>query len=152
MGIIEQNWASMRCPILTGIFYPDDTVTRLDVVDPRRAEGPSRITSRERVPFVNVGPSSWTQLAELARTSDVDEDVTVVVGEAGMGGDGFVAAITASTGQLAWLAFFDCSNPFQSVAAKHGLIAARTNLDVEWTFPVRRPEQVATKGTGREKP
>lgn len=152
MGIVEHNWLSRRCPVLTGIFYPDDTVARLDVVEPYRAEGPSKIASHERIPLAKLGPLSWTQLAEIARTTDVDHNITVVAGEAGMGGDGFVAAMTASTGQLMWLAFFDCSNPFHAVAARMGSIAARSNLDVEWAFPVRRPEEVTTRALGHVKP
>lgn len=145
MALIREHWESRSCPILNGIVFPDDTAFLLNVVPPTGADDRYVIVAAARRPLASVGPVAWTQVAELARATDPVRDTTAIVGEAGMGADGFVAAMQGTSGQLKWLAFFDCSNPFHVVSVRQDAVVARTNLDVEWTFPLEHPECVIAR-------
>jgi len=66
----------------------------------------------------------------------------VFVGECGMGADGFVAVEELNTKKLRWIAFFDFSNPFYSVAIEKNFILVTNNLSEEWQFAVDSPWEI----------
>lgn len=139
---VLHGWSEGRCPILNGVFYPDDTVVPLDVEEHEDGSPPD-VRARDAVSLNEVaGPVEWTSLGVLAEASVPGLDARVAVGQGGMGGDGFVALLVGAEGKLEWLAFFDCSNPFEEVRVEGRDVLAVSNLGVEWRFPVTHPEAV----------
>jgi hypothetical protein len=141
---ISEAWKEERCPIVNGIFRPDDSVSRLmrdgnlengDPVTLRVADQ-TTVSELER-----SGGLEWTYLTQLCEFRATSSRYVAVGGEGGMGSDGFVALLEHDV-KLLWLAFFDWSNPFTEVSIKDTVVTAVSSLDTIWRFPVDAPEAV----------
>ncbi len=141
---IQKAWTEGKSPIINGIVYGDDTAVLLDIA--AGAVGSSysiHVASKTTLADLERGQKlEWTYIAQLCEAKVFEEGLTIVGGEGGMGADGFIAVIRTASNQLVWLAFLDCSNPFEKVSLSDGIINAVTNLGHTWSFPLARPEAV----------
>lgn len=48
-----------------------------------------------------------------------------------------------------WLAYFDCSTPFEKVSLENGIVMAVSNLGHSWHFPLTRPERLTVDTRGK---
>src|SRR5207244_13625753 len=69
-----------------------------------------------------------THLVPVCHRSYTDFNLCVFAGEGAHGSEGFVAVTQITAGQLVWLAYFDCSNPFEKVALEDGIVMPVSNL------------------------
>lgn len=137
MSNIQRLWLSERVPAVNGIYFPDDSVCLVNFSRLERL-GTFSISSLERL----------QELPDVESTSDLTETCSAnlnglraVGGEGSSGGDGFVALLDGE--QLRWIAFFDCSNPFDSVCLERERVVAKSSHGVCWIFPLDNPEAFA---------
>lgn len=85
----------------------------------------------------------WTKALPNDVARDVATHSVMIVGECGMGSDGFVALqATDDPDSLQWLAFFDFSNPFESVSFAGDFVEVRNNIGEEWCFDRSSPREI----------
>jgi hypothetical protein len=141
---ILSGWREESCPILNGIFFPDDRVIRLDVTEDLSG-GPPVVRARKPATLGQAAlgePIQWTRIGIVSETYYADLNAWVVAGGGGFGGDGFAALLKGASRDLEWLAFLDCSNPFEEVRIEGQAVFAVSNLGMEWRFPIADPEKV----------
>jgi hypothetical protein len=131
MNLIIDQWTQGRVPIFNGVIESSGRVHSVHPVDPpRRLPMKLRVSTPGELPEVE-----WTTALPFEKVRDVESQMVAIVGECGMGSDGFVALqATENSESLIWLAFFDFSNPFESVRLEGGVIKARNNIGEEWHF------------------
>jgi hypothetical protein len=138
MRDLEQAWHQRHGPIVKGLLFPDGVVIPIAGWPP--GSGPPQFGRRTTLKELDVNqPVEWTVLGQLAQAVSADGTLRAVAGEGGMGGDGFVALEAVPDGRLLWLAFFDDTNPFETIRFEDGFVAAATNLGREFRFPVADP-------------
>lgn len=141
---IQSGWRKGKCPIISGIFFPDDRMIRLDVIEDVSG-GPPAVHARtlETLEQATLGQGiQWSGIGVVSETYDADLNAWAVAGEGGFGGDGFAALLNGANRDLVWMAFLDCSNPFEKVRIEGQAVCAVSNLGMEWRFPFANPEKV----------
>ena len=141
---IVRGWTKRECPIVNGILYADDSLVRLEIQLASETGCPVAIRGATAATLKDVEDNEglrWTSISELCEARAPAEDMITVAGEGGFGEDGFVALLNQS-GDLSWIAFFDCSNPFVKVSLTEVEVRATSNTGQVWTFPVLRPDTV----------
>ena len=94
------------------------------------------------LPFVE-----WTTALPSETVIDAGSGLVAVVGECGMGSEGFVAVqATKQPESLIWLATFDFSNPFESARLESGVLNVRNNMGEEWRMEVHSPTKIEIHG------
>ncbi|MCK6588071.1 MAG: hypothetical protein L6Q76_10845, partial [Polyangiaceae bacterium] len=101
---------------------------------------------------LEFNPDPWVNVTVLATFNWSDKGLLLSCGEGAMGNEGFVAASDASSGQIRWVAFFNCSNPFIRVCAKDDNVVAENNHGHLWLFPRASPERVVISADPVEEP
>jgi hypothetical protein len=81
-----------------------------------------------------------TSLQVLCDQTYNELDLRIQGGEGSCGSEGFIALSEISTQNLLWLAYFDCSNPFEKVSIEQNKVYAISNLRHIWPFPMKSPE------------
>lgn len=143
MTEIQKFWESKRWPCRTGIYFSDGKVILLDVLMPWKTANKavsveiSKIETIEEVKNGDTASIGWN-----TEKSYADSNLRVFAGEASHGSDGFIAVAENTTGLLLWLAFFDCSNPFEEISLENGVVTAVSNLGHVWHFPLKQPEKL----------
>ena len=152
MKSTQQMWENRTWPVRNGLYIADGTVALLKVSMPWE-------TSDKRISVIVSGSAKLeqihelrenrlTHLASLCEESNAGLKLTIFAGEGAHGSEGFVAVSQTTTGHLMWLAYFDCSNPFEKVLLKNGIVTAVSNLGHSWHFPLTQPERL-TVDTGK---
>jgi hypothetical protein len=143
---VVSGWMDEKCPIVNGILYPDDTVIRLAIdVGIDQAASVPQVKPMGKTTLgdlVGETPLQWTYLNKLCEWESKDKGVRLLGGEGGFGEDGFVALLRPN-GDLVWLFFCDCSNPFTDVALTDNVVLAKSTTGLLWQFPVVQPEALA---------
>ena len=141
------KWRQGLCPIVNGIVYPSGEVRWINILE-RSSSGRvsfdlSLASATSLTELRAEGSLGWTQFTTLQEICDQDSGIRAYSGEAGMGGDGFVTVCSLASGDLLWLAFFECSNPFTRLEVENGQLFAETSHGNRWVFPVTAPENVS---------
>lgn len=142
----ERMWAEKKWPIRNGIYFADDRVVLLDVLMPWETESKkmsvkvdSSLTVQEIKECVE---NTKTNLASLCEATDSQLKFHIYAGEGAHGSEGFVAVTHRASGNLVWLLYCDCSNPFVELKVESNKILAKSSLDQLWSFPLETPESV----------
>ncbi len=144
-SIIQAAWRDERCPIMNGIVWGSGSMRLFDMEFSYDSNAYKYTILEEVVTDVAVlkekGELDWTYLIQLAELNRVEEGIRLSCGEAGWGGDGFVAVSRIEDDYLLWMAFFDVSNPFEKINVRENVISGVTNLGNTWRFPIDNPER-----------
>jgi len=156
--IIQEKWRDEECPLIDGITFGSGEIVAFEC---RTLAGKGGIDVQVR-PLIR-GPIEsalelcpdlwWASLVTLGEVQIADMGLVLSCGEGSRGGDGFVAVSHRESGDLEWVAFFQSSNPFASVALEEGeggrksVRAVSTHGHV-WKFPIDRPERVTVDTSG----
>jgi hypothetical protein len=141
---LQGLWDARRLPIVSGIFFASGEVRTLiertnDDGQTELLKGEVRnideIHSADAVPYTAIDATCQARIEFGSRCIELH------CGEGGYGGDGFVCA--AENGAVLWLAFFEYSNPFLSVAGDDACVIAKNNCGEEWRFPLDSPHEVS---------
>lgn len=152
---LQAEWDAERCPVVNGIIFGDGRV-RLMSVGWRGRPGdslelsvrPAEWTTLNELAEVN--PLQWTGIIPLCNCEVAARKLRIFGGEGGSGSEGFVAITNADNGEIAWIAFFNESNPFEAIEFVGEHVVAKTNLGTYWRFPLDFPENVPfSYGTAR---
>ena len=132
----------LECPLLNGIIFPDETIQLLNIHINKGI--PQKYTIQTALKtsiniLNNKNELWWTSCTILFKLIDQKYSIEIVTGEAGYGSDGFVAVIDLKSRKLIWLAFFDCSNPFDKVNVIDQEIYATSTLGCVWKFKIKNP-------------
>ncbi len=142
--VTKAAWADRRCPIIDGVLFADGRIIVLEITpleDGRvlvRALLESTIDS-----YLDHNADGWMSLVRCAKCSIDETSQQVVVGEASMGSDGFVALCDASD-NLVWVLISQISDPFCKVSydRESDTIAADSTSGHTWRIPRERPHEV----------
>jgi len=141
MGTIQQNWQEGRIRIEDGIFFGSDECVAL-VGAPETGYTVGECQSI--APIIAADPESWSDLIETVTARDESRGLSIHAGETSWEGEGFIAVVTASTGQLLWLFHLSASEPFVEVVVGGEVIRAVSGgypMRYEWTIPIYAPEK-----------
>lgn len=147
--LLQERWGEGLCPIVNGLIFDDGRVVLCEF---KRA----RLDSLQAVDFKRVGvttleetlggdDSYFTGVTQWCSAEISDTGKRVLCGEGGFGGDGFVALTRVDDDHLEWIAFFENSNPFVSVAYTDGYVLAESSYGDRWSFPVTHPEDATVE-------
>lgn len=148
MNSLMSLWAKWECPILNGVMFADGFVDCIPPYEQSRPPGTITLAGQGRTSLDSLGSLELTSVMPSCRAEDKAKDLVVIGGEGGMGSDGFVA-VTDFANCLRWIAFFDFSNPFVSVALSGDEVLAKNNLDETWHFPLVSPSQIKVEVPAR---
>lgn len=142
MNELVVGWLSYQVPVANGVVRPDGRVHRIRPRD-SRCGLPQPLSSEGECDLRSLADLVWTSASPYPPVTDAQTGLVCVVGEGGMGADGFVALQSGADREtLLWLAFFDFSNPFESVRFEAGMLKARNNMDEEWHFDIAEPWKI----------
>ena len=141
MGIIQDRWKDEQSRIEDGIFFGSDECVALAGTP----ETGYTIGVRQPIAaFIAPNPDDWSALIETVTARDKIGDLSIHAGETSWEGEGFIAVVTASTGQLLWLFHLSSSEPFVEVVVDGEVIRAVSGgypSRYEWTIPIYTPER-----------
>jgi hypothetical protein len=146
MASLQSLFDTEQWPIVSGIYFDSGAVVPMEYMGRLgvRPIGRSTLAS-----IVELNREWMTSLTTLFETEDPRVGVRVMCGEGAHGSEGFVA-LSRLEGRLAWVAYFENSNPFIKATFKDGHIIATTNLCHSWSFPIDHPEQVQVDWSSSE--
>jgi hypothetical protein len=145
MKSIENFIEHLECPIVNGIIFPNETVTLIDVEVQWNKPTKYNFKIGKNVPVAEISKGevyAWTSCVILCELLDEKNKILVLSGEAGFGGDGFVAVIDLISKKTKWIAFFDCSNPFDGLILKGQYLLASSTLNCVWQFHIINPTEL----------
>jgi hypothetical protein len=138
-------------PNVSGIIFPNGCI-QLVTVSVNWGTTPSFQAELNGMTTIEAlksqGKLSWSDGAILGKAVSDDGAFEAVCGEGDFGSDGFVAVVRAETQKLAWLAAFNCSNPFKFVSFKEGCVRAESTIGTVWQFPLSDPCQFRIEISG----
>jgi hypothetical protein len=147
MGKIQQMWEDKRWSCRNGLYFQDDTVAPLSILMPWETATKTvsvQVSNRATIDRVeNIKKNETTRIGSNGEQSYPDLNLRVIGGEASHGSEGFVAVTQMTTDRLVWLAYFNCSNPFETVSLVDGIVIAVSNLGHVWRLPLSQPETLA---------
>lgn len=142
----EQMWKARHWPCRNGIYLANDTVRLLDVSMPwDTKDGGLIVKVAEMVPLVRLEEVKNNRTTRIGWNDDQmysDPTLCVIAGEGSHGSEGFVAVTQKATENLVWLLYLNCSNPFERVTIRNGIVTAFSTLGHVWQIPVMEPEQL----------
>ncbi len=142
MNKLILKWSEGEVPVMNGIMVSRGRLHLVRAIDPPRCL-PMSLQLVKELDLATLFESDWTIAIPSARACDPISGMIAVGGECGMGSDGFVAVQSSDKPEsLLWLAFFDFSNPFDSVRFEEGFLKVTNNLLEEWSFSLTNPWQV----------
>lgn len=117
--------------VVNGVAYAGGTYAVVDVIDMPR-DLPCTLSIRGQLSL----PASAKRVlvSALAEGNHAALNLRAIVGEGAQGADGFIALFEG--GSLMWVAFFDFSNPFESVCICPPHVKAVNNLGELWSIPL----------------
>jgi hypothetical protein len=141
MGVIQQKWQKEQSRIEDGIFFgSDEWVALVGAPD-------AGYTIGTRQPVAGViasAPDGWCDLVETVTARDERGGLSIHAGETSWEGEGFIAVVATSTGQLRWLFHCSASESFVEVVADGEVIRAVSGgypMRYEWSIPIHAPER-----------
>lgn len=144
---IQELWANEKCPIVNGIIFGNGLIKKLELIRDELYK-PVEIRLNNEITILNFlqnKPSNLTGLTSITQLCEKfisEKNIRLVAGEAGWGGDGFVAVENLDSNQLQFLLFFDNSNPFVEIDFLDSNILALSNLGERWIIPIEEPEKM----------
>lgn len=145
MSIIVEKWMDAELPLVSGVYERSGRSHLVRPVDPPRLL-PLTLEVVEEGGVLQPRTSRWTQAIPMAQARDSLVGDFVIVGECGHGSDGFVAVQKNEEPEsLIWLAFFDFSNPFESMQIEPDVIRVFNNLQEEWCFDRSLPWRILVR-------
>ena len=81
----------------------------------------------------------------MCRVVDSNANLEAIGGSGDYGSDGFVALVDFNSKSLIWVAYFDCSNPFETITFSNDLLIARSTMNHSWEFPLKHPESLVVR-------
>ena len=142
MGTIQQKWQGDQSRIEDGIFFgSDECVALVGAPDTGYTIG-----TRQPVAAViaSAPDDGWCYLVETVTARDERGGLSIHAGETSWEGEGFIAVVVTSTGQLLWLFHLSASEPFVKVVADGEVIRAVSGgypMRYEWSIPIQVPEK-----------
>lgn len=148
MKKIENFIEHLESPSLNGIIFPDGIIKILDInnewfPDVSYLVKEKKETSIDRLDF--EGHLYWNDCAVIAEIINKDLSIKVIAGEGDYGSDGFVGVVDLYSQKLIWLAFFNCSNPFQTLKIKNEEICATSTNGCLWKFKIKNPLDIVVE-------
>ena len=142
MNQIIAEWIQGKVPVVNGVIEAGGQVHRVHPVDlPRKL--PMTLRGDEPTELALLPRIEWTISLPSEKMRDSESEMIAIVGECGMGSDGFVVIqATERPDSILWVAFFDFSNPFESVRFEGATIKARNNVREEWRFARSAPWRI----------
>lgn len=145
MKQLQQMWEQGKCPIVNGIIFPDGSVVPVEVANNEGGVSGRRLYRSEGLSLQELDEQDElleTAYGEHSQAAKADGSLRAIVGEGGMGEDGFVTLLDGPDGKIKWLAFFDFANPFDGVEFRDAELLCRNNLGEVWSFPLNSPQDV----------
>lgn len=143
---IQELWANEQCPIVNGIIFGNGVIKRFELIrDGSWNPEKTVLDLKAQISIIEIlrnEPNNITHIHQLCEKTVLERNIRLVVGEAGWGGDGFVAVETLKTKKLEFMLFFDNSNPFTEVDFVDSEIVAISNLGEKWIIPIKEPEKI----------
>jgi hypothetical protein len=143
---INQQWKNGCCPLINGIalnngdvYWINIDLTYTDLKPTYNLSEPKQTSLNE---LVGEGFDEWVSCCPLTNKVIAEKHICVFAGEGGMGADGFVGVEDLDTGNIQWVAFFDCSNPFVEVEIKENILTVTSSYGNHWKFPLDAPQRV----------
>jgi hypothetical protein len=135
-------WSNERCLIFDGILFNNGEILCIDISYAKPGETccQNGITSLDSLVYKN--PDWMTSLSKTASLAINNGNKSVVCGEGGMGGDGFIAVVDSIKHELEWIFFSQTSNPFIALSESGGVITAATNIDTIWQISLEYPKSI----------
>lgn len=127
-------------PSINGIVYPDGGIQLIQIESDWDAKDKYKY---ELGDYVSVEQLHWNDCAILFRKKFPSRQIEVLCGEGDYGSDGFVAVISNKNSELLWVAFFECSNPFNNVDVEGSNLLAWSTNDTIWQFPIDSPSDLS---------
>lgn len=147
--LIQQKWREELCPGLNGVLFASGELVLMECtllmeesVTQARVQPLARSTLNSALEF---NENLWTFITELASCSWEKGNLRLSCGEGSMGSDGYVAAVRSDDERLVWVAFFDCSNPFQDIRVVDAEAVVVSTHGHVWRFPLEHPERVTVQ-------
>jgi hypothetical protein len=140
MGIIHAQWQKKKSRVEDGIFFGTDDYIPLE------GAPETGYTPGERRPIADIiapSPDRWGEVVETVVARNEQRNLTIHGGETSWEGEGFLAVVSASTGQLLWLLHLSTSEPFVEVKTDDDFIYAVSGgypMRYEWWIPIHAPE------------
>ena len=151
---IQQMLESERWPIRNGLYFPDGRVILLSVLMPWEVANESvSVTITNTVTIDEIEEIKSDYMTDcIWKNEQRYEGMNLCVspGEGSWGSEGLVAVTQMSTGQLVWLLYLDCSNPFETALLANGVVTAVSNLGHTWRLPLAHPETLTVSVPPRE--
>ncbi len=142
MKNIENFIEHLESPSLNGIIFPDGLVKMLEIKVEwfPKINYHIRIQEESSIDILEAkGTLYWNDCAVMVSLIDERISVEVVAGEGDYGSDGFVGVVDLKSKRLIWLAFFNCSNPFNRLEIKNKELFATSTNGCLWKFKIENP-------------
>lgn len=141
MKSLLTQWNAELVPLLNGVILENGTYHSIKPVDAPRVHLPVRLESESSRQLSDLTSLQWAAVNMICETELVSSGLKVKAGEGSMGSDGVIALLDQAQ-RLRWIAFFDFSNPFESVCFEGSVIIAENNLNEKWFLPIEEPWKV----------
>lgn len=145
MQKIKDFWKHQESPSINGIIYPDESIQLIIITidwGPPVKYSFELGTQTSISELESKNELEWSDCAVMARLNLQDKNFEVLSGEASYGSDGFIAVINSSNHELCWLAFFNCSNPFNKLEVEGNELRVWSTHGNLWSFPIDSPSQL----------
>jgi hypothetical protein len=142
--LVQTRWQREERPFFDGVLFDTGEIVIVECAVVLGA-GSLSVTARPLArstlaSFLEHNPDAWVSITPLASVHLKSEGLVLTCGEGSFGGDGFVALCDRDGDHLRWIASFQRSNPFKSVALEGGEVVAISTHDHRWRFPLQRPD------------
>jgi hypothetical protein len=148
-ALIQEKWSEELCPGLNGVLFSNGELVLMDcalLLDENKTQVRVRPLAHTTLSSaLNFDENLWTFITEMDSYSWKEGGLRLSCGEGSMGSDGYVAAVRIPDEQLVWIAFFDCSNPFQEIKVINNEAVAVSTYGHTWNFPLEHPERVTVQ-------
>jgi len=135
----------LECPLVNGIIFPNGVIKLLDVNvewSPKLIYTIKKSEETSIKALEKIGHLQWNDCAILTKLSDEKKNIVVIAGEGDYGSDGFVSVIDLYSRKLIWLAFFNCSNPFEKLEIKNDELLVKSTNGCLWKFNILDPVNI----------
>lgn len=145
---VQKKWAEEKVLQVDGIIFGSGDIILMNCIsllNPKSGRSSISVSPLARSTVASVlefDPDPWTYVTILSTFDWPAKGRRLFCGEGSMGNEGFVAVVDASSGQVQWIAFSTCSNPFLRVFATDENVVAENNHGHLWIFPYAFPERV----------
>ncbi len=148
MNKIENFIEYLESPSLNGIIFPSGAIKILNIEvkwSPQIVYS-IKVQEEESIDTLETkGILHWNDCAVKVDLIDEKKSLEVVAGEGDYGSDGFVGVVDLNSRKLIWLAFFNCSNPFNKLEINDKEIYATSTNNCLWKFRIENPIDIVVE-------